>query len=298
MATLSVTSTTETSIKVKLSGLDSSYTGDRVYYWFIDGRLDGYTESSGSHPSESYTFTGLDSGTKYDIDCEVEWYTANGAGDAQYSSFSTTGTTDEAEAEPYFEILLPTDTTVGVVVSDITVGDIVRVYIRTGSASASTGTVVYDAAFEADDDPFYLEDIGGLSPSTTYTMNVMINGGDWLGAQQFKTGASESGGSDRPDDWAWWSVVAKGAEFRITAAEWNAFTSRINDFRVYTGLSKYSFTEAVSGETLFSADIVNEARTAIAAISGHGTLPAVAVQGEPGAAAFLNDLKDALNAVD
>ena len=378
MATLSVTSTTDSSIRVKLSGLDSSYSGDRYYYWYIDGEYDGESSSSGSTTSKSYTFSGLEPDTEYYIQCSLQWWTDDGNGDEQWSRFSVYGTTDPYEYECYyyvtnittnsitiavyglesgftvryyvidneteeyvvdkaytatsatltktfsgltpgteyrinveidnsyqcgveyhttllpdysFEVLLPTADTVGAVIYEVLSGDTVRIYIREGSASASTGTVVHDKLYTADSEPFTVEGISGLLPGTKYTMNVSINGGDWLGGQEFTTGSS------RPDDWEWWSTVAKGAEIQLSAAEWNAFGECINEFRVYAGLSEYSFTTAVSGTTKISAAIVNQARTAISAIDGHGTLPSAAVAGNPITAAFFNNLKDALNAI-
>lgn len=378
MATLSVSSTTDSSIRVRLSGLDSSYSGDRYYYWYVDGELDGESSSSGSTTSKSYTFSGLEPDTEYYIQCSVQWWTDDGEGDEQWSRFSVYGTTDPYEYDCYydvtnittnsitikvsalesgftvrfyvidneteeyvvdkaytatgstmtktftglspgteyrvnveidntylcgteyhttllpdysFDILLPTADTVGAVIYEVSAGDTVRIYIREGTASASGGTVAHDRLYTVDGDPFTVDGISGLSPKTTYTMNVSINGGDWLGGQEFTTG------SGRPDDWEWWSVVAKGAEIRLSAAEWNAFTACINAFRVYASLAEHSFTAAVSGKTAISASICNQARTAISAIDGHGTLPAAAVKDAPITAAFFNDLRDALNAI-
>lgn len=376
MASLSVSSTSENSIRVRLSGLDGSYSGDRTYYWYIDGEYDGENSSSGSTTSKSWTFSGLEPDTEYEIECEVEWYEDDGAGDVQYSYFSTTAWTDAEEITSYysitsltetgitikvydlvsgytvrfyvvdndteeyvvdkaytatgstmtksfsglspgteyrvnveinnsylcgveyvttplpdysFDIIIPTDTTVGAVIYEVSSGDTVRVYIRKASSSSA---VVHDKAYTATGSPFEITNISGLEPGTEYIMNVSINGGDWLGAQAFKTDAG------RPEDWAWWSTVAKGEEIKLSAAEWNAFTERINEFRVYAGLSEYSFTTAVSGSTKISASIVNQARTAISAISGHGTLPSAAVSGNPITAAFFNGLESALNFVE
>lgn len=463
MATLSVTSTTDSSIRVKLSGLDSSYSGDRYYYWYIDGEYDGESSSSGSTTSKSYTFSGLEPDTEYYIQCSVQWWTDDGNGDEQWSRFSVYGTTDPYEYECYyyvtnittnsitiavyglesgftvryyvidneteeyvvdkaytatsatltktfsgltpgteyrinveidnsylcgveyhttllpdysFEVLLPTADTVGAVIYEVLSGDTVRIYIREGSASASTGTVVHDKLYTADSEPFTVEGISGLLPGTKYTMNVSINGGDWLGGQEFTTGTVSvdvrnitatsvdvdvsgayegafvridiqdengdiidqyvemSSGNDishsfsglepgktyyvvvfynaseffeeafttlsklRPDNWAWWSLVAKGEEILLSASEWVAFGECINEFREYKDLSAYTFTVPVSGTTKISAAIANQARTAINAIPTRGTMPAETVQGELITAAFFNDLKDALNAVN
>lgn len=101
----------------------------------------------------------------------------------------------------------------------------------------------------------------------------------------------------RPLDWSWTTTVAQGSEIKLTAAEWNNFTSRINEFREYADLSSYTFTKAVSGVTVIEATICNEAYTAIDAITGHGTLPTKLVSGGSLYASFFNGLKNALNAI-
>lgn len=103
-------------------------------------------------------------------------------------------------------------------------------------------------------------------------------------------------GLNRPDDWSWWSTVSSGSPIAITAREWNAFCTRINDFREYAELSSYSFT-SVSKGTPISATIVNQARSAISGISGHGTLPSAAVSGGKITATFFNRLASALNSI-
>jgi hypothetical protein len=54
------------------------------------------------------------------------------------------------------------------------------------------------------------------------------------------------------------------------ASEWNNFTARINDFRIYKGLALYSFTTMYS-ESEFTKTIINEALTAIRDMSAHFT---------------------------
>lgn len=103
--------------------------------------------------------------------------------------------------------------------------------------------------------------------------------------------------STRPTNWYWNSAISSGRTVNIGASEWNNFCSRINDFRVYKGLSEYSFTTARSGRTEISASICNEAWYAINGISGHGTMPSRAVSGGPMYASFFNNLQSALNSI-
>lgn len=100
----------------------------------------------------------------------------------------------------------------------------------------------------------------------------------------------------RPSNWSWYSAIASGASINLSATEWNTFCSRINEFRAYAGLTQYYFTTVYSG-TAISAAICNEAWYAINAISGHGTMPSMALSGGPLYASFFTGLRDALNAV-
>lgn len=66
----------------------------------------------------------------------------------------------------------------------------------------------------------------------------------------------------RPPSWSWNNTIASGYEIKISASEWNLFTSRINAFREYVGLSSYSFTSAYSGLAI-EYGICNQAYYAI-----------------------------------
>lgn len=127
---------------------------------------------------------------------------------------------------------------------------------------------------------------------TTRTVNVNIYPESYCTVQVIATNIAV----ERPNDWSWWSTIRSGAAIAITASEWNAFTTRINEFREYTGLSSYSFTTVSSG-TPISYWIVNQARTAISEISGHGSLPSAAVSGGKIYASFFNSLASALNSI-
>ena len=96
----------------------------------------------------------------------------------------------------------------------------------------------------------------------------------------------------RPSNWSWinpitsggsiYSVVGKNL-YIMPATEWNSFTSRINEFRVYKGLSNYTFTSA-SSESGFTKTIINQALSAIRDMSGSftggNTLPSNRVTGD------------------
>ena len=133
----------------------------------------------------------------------------------------------------------------------------------------------------------------GVSASTTYSVRAVIT---YTGGTTALTASVTTASSSRPTNWAWSSTVASGSAIRISASDWNSFCSRINSFRSYKGLSSYSFTSVSPGYSI-SASRVNQARTAIDEISGHGTLPSQATTGGRISASFFNGLKDALNAI-
>lgn len=97
----------------------------------------------------------------------------------------------------------------------------------------------------------------------------------------------------RPSNWTWHSSKTSGSVVNLTAAEWNSFVIRINQFRIYKSLSNYNFTTVSSG-TPIRASQLNEARSAISSMT---SVPAQAVTGSTATASFINALSNSLNAV-
>lgn len=179
-----------------------------------------------------------------------------------------------------------TATTVTINVQGLSVGQRVHVLVRLGS-DPKDKTV--DAWIDTTSTSIY-RTWSGLTPKTEYYANVSVDG-SWLGRQVFTTPESS-----RPNDWAFTSTIESGSPIALTAAEWNGFCARINEFATYCGQTEEAFTTVSSG-TPISASIVNEARTAISKLSGHGTLPSVAVAGGTITASFFNKLASALNSI-
>lgn len=177
-------------------------------------------------------------------------------------------------------------------ISGLTVGNQVRIFVREADGDQTT---MLDTIRTATGSTM-TQPVSGLSPGTEYAYNIAYpwteNNNPWGTTKYFTTREA----STRPSDWAWTSTIASGKPVQIKATEWNNFCSRINMFRSYKGMSSYSFTKATSGAEI-SAAIVNEARTAISAISGHGTLPSAAVSGGKMYASFFTGLASALNAI-
>lgn len=100
----------------------------------------------------------------------------------------------------------------------------------------------------------------------------------------------------RPSNFAWTYNKGSGRDFNLTASEWNSFTARINEFREYKGLSRYSFTTARRGND-FTAAMYNQARSAIRGISGYGTYIPQVSAGDDITAYVLNVIVNELNAI-
>lgn len=98
MAYISVLSITENSIRVQMSGLDTSYGGsDRVCTWYLNGGRKG-TSRLGSKISSggAFTFSGLKAGTTYDISVSI-----TAPGWTKVVELNTTAETDSSSIEPW-----------------------------------------------------------------------------------------------------------------------------------------------------------------------------------------------------
>ena len=144
---------------------------------------------------------------------------------------------------------------------------------RTFTADASGRTFVHDAYY-------YMKVVAYDSSGNNSSANVRV---------QFKMA--------RPSDWAWHTVKATGQPINITAQEWNSFCIKINQFRQYKSLSNYSFTTAVTGQTI-TASIVNQAVNALSSASPPTKPPSTATAGQTEiTASFFNTLSSSLNSI-
>lgn len=188
-----------------------------------------------------------------------------------------------------FSVSSYTATSVTIKVTGISSGDSVRFFIRIASDTSDT---TVDSTYTATSTTM-TKTFSGLTASTRYAYNVSVNG-TFGTAKYFTTAAASSG---RPDDWSWYSTISSGKAIKLSALEWNDFTTRINDFRVYKGLYRYGFTTVTSGDKIY-AYMINQAISAISDMDGHGTLPSTTVSMEtPISASIFTKLKNALNAI-
>lgn len=133
-----------------------------------------------------------------------------------------------------------------------------------------------------------------LEPSTTYTVGVRaVDFEDNQSAISSTTRTTPA----RPTNFAWTNAKVAGQPFNVTAAEWNAFTAKINEFRSYAKLAAVSFPTYAAGQT-FTAAAFNSAISAISPMSPSTPPPSTVTAGTSTiTAAGLNQLRDSLNSI-
>ena len=283
MASIKIDTLEWSYVTFKVSGLTK---GDDVCFWlFKDGEADdpiAWEDYETADSSTLYkTYTGLRPKTKYAYNYRVDGKQSPGS-----ARYFTTPSDRPNEAIEIYEL---TASYVTFKVSGLVSGDIVKFFVIEQDEN-KTPIEYEDHEYRAAGSTLY-QTFKGLKPETRYAYNFKINNITRLSrAKYFNTP------SNRPSNWSWWSTVSFGSSISISASEWNAFCKRINAFRDYKGVSSYSFITVSSG-TKISAAIVNQARTAINGISGHGTLPSAATTGGTITASFFNKLASALNSV-
>ncbi len=142
--------------------------------------------------------------------------------------------------------------------------------------------------------------LSGFSAGKTYTIKATITYYDADGTHTVEltaTATTSSSGTTRPSKFSWTlSIVSKGEDAVIYATDWNDLTENINDVRKYKGLSSYTFTVAEKNND-FTAEIFNEAVSAIQGISGYGTSLSKVSKGGSFTAKIFDDLVLSINSV-
>lgn len=267
-------------VTINVTGLTS---GTNIVFYYRKSSVTKATEihrtSSGSTFKE--TITGLDASTSYVINVYVD-----GVGFLGSKTFNT-------NALPTFTIDAVTSNSVTITVKGFVPNERVRFQVK----QYSNGATAVDMDYVVNATTL-TKTYSGLKPNTVYYADIQLNQSLWLGGSSITDGKRfvTLAENTRPANWSWSSTIEKGKPIKITAVEWNNFCTRINKFRTYKGLATYNFT-TVSKGTPISATIVNQARTAINSITGHGTLPSKAASGGAITASFFNTLKNALNAI-
>ena len=88
---------TTNSIKVEVTGLDTSFKNNRDFDFYIDGDLDGsLNDVSPTKSSVTYTYTGLDPDTEYDLEVVILWAGTN----TKLTTLGVNGVWTRPEEEP------------------------------------------------------------------------------------------------------------------------------------------------------------------------------------------------------
>lgn len=103
----------------------------------------------------------------------------------------------------------------------------------------------------------------------------------------------------RPPNWFWYTPKGAHTDFSLDATEWNDFTARINQFRLYKGIGTYSFTTApADASRAVYGWMYNQA---VSAMSPMVTLPASTAgfktTGDIIYAFYLQDFQNYLNSI-
>lgn len=278
-------SSSTSSVTMRILG---TYGATSVYWQVINqttGQRDYYTRSTSGTPYYE-TFSGLTAGTEYLISAtgsntggSVGEKLANAMTNPATPSISSGGTTGTNTVTVNVR---PSGGFTSIEVEMWTIDAASKIATRTqgwnggGSFSVQFGALVPNAS--------YLFRARATKTSAYYSPSPS-SWGAWLTIKNEMA---------RPLNWTWHTSKASGQPFNVTAAEWNQFTTKINDFREYESLSRYSFSNAIRGQP-FYFNMFNEARAAINEMraTGLGTV----TRGNPIYASHLNTLMNTLNAI-
>lgn len=265
----------------------------------------------GTTTSTSYAYTGLQYGRQYFLDVR-----ANGVNP---SAYSTDLVATSAPKTPTLSVTGVTNTSISVSIG-VSAGywNYVKVWYRIKNSSDSWNSITITH-------PSTTDTISGLTYNTEYELKASSFKNKTSGDTDYNATPIESvdGNGDvqfssliyavatqRPSDWAWTTTITAGTDvpsvvgktiYIMPATEWEAFTDKINEFRIYKGLTSYSFT-SVSTNTEFTKTILNQALTAIRAMSayftGGNTVPADRVAGDNILqASVYQNMRDAMNSI-
>ena len=273
-------------------GLKFSWSGayDAEYYKVrLTRNYDSYQHPLQTVYSKNATFTGLQYGVAYTI--EVRAYYSS----SKYGSWEFGYTATTSPAQPTFT----TSSRNGVITVNYSLADSSNVsYVYINLYDSTNSTVLQQKTF--------------TTASGSFSYNKVADGRYYIRAQSvFVYGGSylycvdDSGTtytltksitvSSKPTSFSWTYAKNSGSDFNLKATEWNSFTSKINEFRDWKGLSDYSFTTAVKGNA-FTAAMFNQAVTAINAMYSNNPLSSVS-KGSTVTAYILNNIVSVLNNV-
>lgn len=203
MASISLVSSTITSLRVRVTELDESYSrDDREITWYLDGEEKGTSSlSAGVAESGAKRFSNLDPDTEYLVEACIS-FTDSGSGTEKWldATFST-----DAIEDPSFYVDDYGEDYVTLYIENPY--DYLRIFIK----NANSGAQVYDSGIY-EGYGVLSETVDGLAPGTTYIVNVgwatenVTGNVTWIGTaddESDRTFTTEGGLSDYY--WSWTS---------------------------------------------------------------------------------------------
>lgn len=257
--------------------------------------LSGAGGSSGSYRTGIYTDTGLSPGTTYGYYINSQ-QVAGGEVVRTPASGAYTFTTSGSATEPEPTI------TVGQV-TGLTATNYTSSAIAIGWNAASNA-IYYQVQYKLSTSSTWSTwtssttslsaTISGLTAVTDYNFRVRGYQGSSYGSYSSTITARTA--SVVPSTFNWTYTKTSGGTYNLTAQEWNALCSRINQWRQYKGLSSLVFDTALSGDTFYASQF-NAARNGIVTMSPSVTVPASRASGDSVTASALNGLRDSINSI-
>lgn len=239
--------------------------------------------------SSSATFTGLQYGVAYTI--EVRAYYSS----SKYGSWTFGYTCTTSPAQPTFT----TSSKNGVITVNYNLVESSNVsYVYINLYDSTNSTVLQQKTLTSASGSFSYNKVAD-GKYYIRAQSVFVYSGSYLycvddyGTKYTLTKSITI--SSKPASFSWAYAKNSGSDFNLKATEWNSFTSKINEFRDWKGLSDYSFTTAVKGNT-FTAAMFNQAVTAINAMYSNNPLSSVS-KGSTVTAYILNNIVSVLNNV-
>lgn len=283
MATFNASSTGYNSGRAVFSGLSVVSYARTIYINLGGSQQKSWSISANASPSSSYTayFSNLNPNTNYTANCTVY---RNSDWTVVYSNSSSFRT----EEKPLPKLTSPTlntgatiKTNTSIQITMYTVTEAERYYARINGGTIYSGT---GRTFN----------FTGLNPNTQYLIEIKCSAtgyldSNWVGYRATTLSISS---------WEWWYPKTKDSSFNLTADEWLAFCSKINEIRVANGLNEYGFSISptyIAKDKPYYAWIYNQAKIAIDGLNTGYTLLTATSGDMVKANEHFNNLKNALN---
>lgn len=169
--------------------------------------------------------------------------------------------------------------------SSVSKADYYEVAYRTTDTTSATFITVYGTSVT----------ISGLEAATDYVVNYRGVNDYGVGDFILPAGPTFTTKGLLPDLWEWWSTIAVGEPINVSAAEWNAFCTRILEVCDALGTNSRTLATVYSGEEM-AASVAENARECIGYFTPDYTYdPGWIEAGKPITAAYFIGLRDYLN---